>query len=70
MCGHTATHILHFALEKVFGVSVRKMGSFIGPDKLHFDFVVPFEKFTLEKVCFLFPPFGLQLCLCLHVSST
>lgn len=52
MCGHTATHILHFALEKVFGASVRQMGSFIGPDKLHFDFFVSDEKFTLEKVCF------------------
>ncbi|VDM09542.1 unnamed protein product [Wuchereria bancrofti] len=50
MCGHTATHILHFALEKVFGVSVRQMGSFIGPDKLHFDFFIPDEKLTLEKI--------------------
>ncbi|EFO19940.2 alanyl-tRNA synthetase [Loa loa] len=50
MCGHTATHILHFALEKVFDASVRQMGSFIGPDKLHFDFFVPDEKFTLEKI--------------------
>ncbi|VDK87319.1 unnamed protein product [Litomosoides sigmodontis] len=50
MCGHTVTHILHFALEKVFGVSIRQMSSFIGPDKLHFDFVVPDGKFTLEKI--------------------
>uniref|UniRef100_A0A0R3S5H3 Alanine--tRNA ligase n=1 Tax=Elaeophora elaphi TaxID=1147741 RepID=A0A0R3S5H3_9BILA len=50
MCGHTATHILHFALEKAFSASIRQMGSFIGPNKLHFDFFVPDEKFTLEKV--------------------
>uniref|UniRef100_A0A0R3QQ21 Alanine--tRNA ligase n=1 Tax=Brugia timori TaxID=42155 RepID=A0A0R3QQ21_9BILA len=50
MCGHTATHILHFALEKVFGVSVRQMGSFIGPDKLHFDFFIPDQKIALEKI--------------------
>ncbi|KAM3718893.1 Alanine--tRNA ligase, cytoplasmic [Dirofilaria immitis] len=50
MCGHTATHILHFALENIFGVPVRQMGSFIGSDKLHFDFFVADEKFTLDKI--------------------
>ncbi|VDK34559.1 unnamed protein product [Gongylonema pulchrum] len=40
MCGHTATHILHFALQKVFASPIRQMGSLIAPDKLHFDFSV------------------------------
>ncbi|KAL3995589.1 alanine--tRNA ligase [Acanthocheilonema viteae] len=50
MCGHTATHILHFALEKVLGMSIRQMGSFIGPDKLYFDFFALDKKFTLEQI--------------------
>uniref|UniRef100_A0A915PJ80 Alanine--tRNA ligase n=1 Tax=Setaria digitata TaxID=48799 RepID=A0A915PJ80_9BILA len=50
MRGHTATHILHFALEKVFGLPIRQMGSFIGPEKLYFDFFVANAKLGLEKI--------------------
>jgi alanyl-tRNA synthetase len=51
---HTVTHLLHWALHQIVSQDAAQKGSYVGPDKLTFDFssasLTPQQKSDVEKI--------------------
>ena len=51
---HTVTHLLHWALHEIVSCDAAQKGSYVGPDKLTFDFssaaLTPAQKHDVEKL--------------------
>ena len=49
MRNHSATHFLHAAMRNLLGTHIQQAGSYVGPDRLRFDFNHP-AKVTAEEI--------------------